>query len=97
MSLKEKDIDYLSNLSKLDVPSSSKVQMLEKLQQIIELVSKINAADTKNIKPMAHPLDVFQSLREDIVTEKNDIENMQNLVPEHAKSDGVYLVPKVIE
>jgi aspartyl-tRNA(Asn)/glutamyl-tRNA(Gln) amidotransferase subunit C len=44
---------------------------------------------------MAHPLDVAQRLRPDVVTEPNNRDHYQ----ENAASvtDGLYLVPKVIE
>ncbi len=44
---------------------------------------------------MAHPLDAAQRLRPDTVTERNERDSLQKNA--QAVSDGLYLVPKVIE
>jgi len=51
--------------------------------------------DTRDIKPLAHPLEATQRLRPDTVTETNDRENFQQVAPQ--TENGLYLVPKVIE
>ena len=55
----------------------------------------MNAIDTTDVKPMAHPMDVSQRLRKDIVQEKNQREAFQKIAPN--TKDGLYLVPQVIE
>ena len=55
----------------------------------------MNSVDTKSIEPMSHPLNVFQPLRKDKVTEKNDRENLQKNAP--SIQAGLFMVPKVIE
>ena len=44
---------------------------------------------------MAHPLEVRQRLREDVVTETDQRERFQAIAPQ--VEDGLYLVPRVIE
>ena len=44
---------------------------------------------------MANPLDAAQPLREDVVTETDQREQLQAVAP--AVSDGLYLVPRVVE
>jgi len=55
----------------------------------------MNAVDTQGVKPMAHPLDAVQRLREDVVTEADQREHFQQHAP--LVEDGLFLVPKVIE
>ena len=55
----------------------------------------MDAVDTENVTPMAHPQDAFQRLREDIVTEVNQREHFQEIAPDVER--GLYLVPQVIE
>lgn len=61
----------------------------------MNLVEQMDAVDTENVSPMAHPQDAFQRLREDTVTEENQREHFQKNAP--AVEDGLYLVPQVIE
>jgi aspartyl-tRNA(Asn)/glutamyl-tRNA(Gln) amidotransferase subunit C len=44
---------------------------------------------------MAHPFEMVQRLREDVVSEVNQREHLQQHAP--AVQDGLFLVPKVIE
>ena len=63
------------------------------------LVEKMRSVDTTGIEPLAHPLgaiqDVTLRLREDRVSEPNNIEANQRNAP--AVENGLFLVPKVIE
>jgi len=55
----------------------------------------MDAVDTENVSPMAHPHAAFQRLREDVVTETNQREHFQQTTPHVEK--GLYLVPKVLD
>ena len=66
-----------------------------KLSNILDLFSQMQAANTDDVLPMAHPLDQVQRLRPDVVTEKNQREKLQSVAP--ATENGLYLVPQVIE
>ena len=55
----------------------------------------MNAVDTDNVEPLAHPADAVQRLRADIVTETNQREKYMACAP--AQENGLFLVPKVIE
>ena len=69
--------------------------VLAKLSDIVDLVSQLEAEDTTDVVPMAHPLDQTQKLRSDQITETDKHQLYQknaSLVEE-----DLYLVPKVIE
>ena len=55
----------------------------------------MNAVDTDNVQPLAHPLEIDARLRPDVVTDENQREKNQRCAPQ--VKDGYYLVPKVIE
>ena len=58
-------------------------------------IEQMNGVDTSGVTPMAHPLDMAQRLREDVVSEENQREHLQAHAP--AVENGLFLVPKVIE
>jgi len=68
---------------------------VDKLSRIVDFVDQLSQADTSDVVPMAHPLDAAQRLRPDAVTEADRRDEFQENAP--AVSDGLYLVPKVIE
>ena len=95
MSLDKDQVQHIALLSRLKLTDQEFDQTVDKLSRIVDFVDQLSQADTENVVPMAHPLNESQRLREDVVTEPNDRE----LVQENAASveDGLYLVPKVIE
>ena len=95
MSISPKEVLKIANLARLQIQQDEVEQYAKDLSNIIQLVEQMNAVDTKDIVPMAHPLDVTQRLREDKVTEENQREKFQAIAP--AAEKGLYLVPKVIE
>ena len=95
MSLDKDQVQHIAVLSRLKITDQEFDQTVEKLSRIVDFVDQLSQANTENVVPMAHPLNESQRLREDVVTEPNDREHVQ----ENAASveDGLYLVPKVIE
>ncbi len=89
------DIQKLANLARLDIDESSLDEVASRISNVLKLVDQLQAADTDNVAPMAHPLDAVQRLRADVVTETNQRERFQTIAP--ATEDGLYLVPKVID
>jgi len=95
VSLDKDQVQHIAVLSRLKITDQEFDQTVEKLSRIVDFVDQLSQANTENVVPMAHPLNESQRLREDVVTEPNDREHVQ----ENAASveDGLYLVPKVIE
>jgi len=95
VSLDREDIDKLCVLARLEITDEEMADVRSKLSDIVELVDELQAVDTENVTPMAHPLDREQRLRKDSVTETDDHERIQKNAP--AVERALYLVPKVIE
>ena len=95
MSLDKNDVEKIAHLARLSLDEKDIPGYAGSLSSILELVEQMNAVDTENVAPMAHPHDAFQRLREDVVTEENQREHFQKIAPE--VEDGLYLVPQVIE
>jgi len=95
MSISTDEVLKIANLARLKINQEEVEQYATDLSSIINLVEQMNAVDTKDILPMAHPLDATQRLREDSVTEENQRDKFQIIAP--AAEQGLYLVPKVIE
>ena len=95
MSLNRDDVKKIALLARLEVGEEDIELSVQNLSDILLLVEQMNAVDTSDIMPMAHPLDTSQRLRIDEVTEPNQREHFQAIAPQ--TKDGLYLVPKVIE
>jgi aspartyl-tRNA(Asn)/glutamyl-tRNA(Gln) amidotransferase subunit C len=93
------EIKHLAQLSSLELNPDQAEQLSKELDDIFQLVGKLQAVDTTNIEPLFHPIamisELQQPLRADVVSEKNDREN--NLLNAPDSHEGLFLVPKVIE
>lgn len=95
MSLKFEDIQKLGELARLRIEPDAVDDLVEKLSNILAFVDQLQAADTSDVPPMAHPLDTNQRLRPDAVTETDAHTLYQRNAA--AVEAGLYLVPKVID
>ncbi|MCF6345733.1 MAG: Asp-tRNA(Asn)/Glu-tRNA(Gln) amidotransferase subunit GatC [Thiomicrorhabdus sp.] len=95
MSLGKTEVEYISRLTQIEVQEDAVEGVAQKLSNILELFAQMEAADTQDILPMAHPLDAVQRLRADVVTEIDQHEKLQAIAP--AAAEAHYLVPQVIE
>ena len=95
MSLSNDDVAKIAHLARLAVDPSDVEPIGRELSTILDLVAQMEAADTDDVTPMAHPLDMAQRLRPDRVSETNQREAYQANAP--AVENGLFLVPKVIE
>lgn len=95
MAISEAEVKKVARLARLAVPDERLAAYTQNLCNILDLVDQLSAVDTTGVEPMAHPLEMTQRLREDVVTETDHREKYQSVAPE--VENGLYLVPKVIE
>jgi len=95
VSLDKDQVRSIAVLARLNVGDEEIAETTQKLSRIVDFVDQLSQADTADVVPMAHPLDVPQRLRPDQVSETDDRDRYQQNAPSVA--DGLYLVPKVIE
>lgn len=95
MAIDRSDVEKIAELARLGVSNDEIASLSTDLSNILRLVEQMNGVDTTGVEPMAHPLQMAQRLRSDQVTEANQREQFQAIAPE--TSNGLYLVPKVVE
>lgn len=95
MSLTAVDVNKIAHLARLGIDGQDIDSYAKDLSGMLDLMTSMGELDTSGIEPMAHPLDQVQRLRADIVTEADQRGQFQAIAPQI--SDGLYLVPKVIE
>lgn len=95
MSLTKREVENVAHLARLEITGAEIERVVDNLSSIIDFVDQLQAAETDEVLPMAHPLDMNQRLRTDEVTEDDRRQRFQGNAP--AVEAGLYLVPKVIE
>lgn len=95
MALSPSEVAKIAHLARLQLSPDEEAAVTARLNDILGMINRLQAADTTGVAPMAHPLDATQPLRDDVVTESDRHEAYQAIAP--ATEAGLYLVPKVIE
>ena len=95
MSIKKSEIAYISSLSKLKMEDVEMDNYTRQISDILKMIQQLEKDDTDDIEPMAHPLNMKQRLRADVITEENHRDLYQNNAVEF--EEGFYKVPKVID
>jgi len=95
VSLSKDQVQHIAKLARLELSEDEYAESVKKLSKIVDFVDHLSEADTEGVVPMAHPLDVAQRLRPDVVIEANERDHYQQNAA--SVSGGLYLVPKVIE
>ncbi len=95
MSLSPDDVKRIAALARIEIDDTQAQATQAQLNTIFDLIAAMQAVDTAAIEPMAHAQEVYQRLREDVVTETDRHAAFQAVAP--AVENGLYLVPKVIE
>jgi len=95
MSLDKKQVKEIAQLARLNINDSEAQRATAELNNILHLMAELSEIDTKDVEPMAHPLDMSQRLREDVISETDLSEEFQAIAPQTGKKH--FLVPTVIE
>ncbi|MFK8082230.1 MAG: Asp-tRNA(Asn)/Glu-tRNA(Gln) amidotransferase subunit GatC [Granulosicoccus sp.] len=95
MALTPDDIAAIAHLARVGIEPDELAPLAEDVSSVLSLVEQLQAIDTKDVEPMAHPASASLWLREDEVSETNQREILQAPAPE--TQDGYFLVPRVIE
>lgn len=95
MALDEQDIKAIAHLARIGLDDSALAPLATDLSTVLDLVDQMNAIDTDGVEPMAHPGNAVLRLREDVVTELDQRDKLQQVAP--AVEQGFFLVPRVIE
>ena len=99
MSITPDQLQRIARLARIAVSQTDSDALTGRLNQVLGLIDRLQAVDTRGIEPMAHPLDgrleVRQRLRPDEVTEPDQRDAFQQGLA--TVEQGLYLVPKVVE
>ena len=95
MSLEKKQVKEIAQLARLNISDSEALQTTAELNNILNLMAELSEIDTEDVEPMAHPLDMSQRLRDDVVSETDLSDDFQAIAPKTGKQH--FLVPTVIE
>ncbi len=95
MTISPEELKKVASLARLSIDEQLLPVYMQKINSVLAMIAEMEKANTEDIKPLSHPLEITQRLRSDEISEANQRESFQAIAPK--TSVGLYLVPKVIE
>ncbi|WP_428386385.1 Asp-tRNA(Asn)/Glu-tRNA(Gln) amidotransferase subunit GatC [Mucisphaera sp.] len=92
--ISEADVRHVAKLSRLSLSDEEVHRMTDQLGAILSYIQKLSELDVQGVEPMAHPLDLTNSLRDDVAAEGLTTE--QALANAPAADPPYFQVPKVL-
>jgi len=87
-------IEYLEGASNISLSKEDKIQLKDEMQDIIEMMSKINELDTENVAERSQPLDQVNVFREDVVMPSFDRDLILLNAKEH--NGEMFIAPRTV-
>ena len=91
--ISKEDTRHVAKLARLELSEEEVEKFSRQLGDILGYVEQMNEIDTTNVKPMAHPFDIVNVMREDEVYYENTKEELMQNAPD--EEDGFFKVPKI--
>lgn len=95
MKITDEMVDYIAELSRLEVQPGEKAQVANDLSAIIGYMDKLNDLDTGEIEAMSHVSAIKNVFRKDEVKPSIDRELLLKEAPQ--RDDESFVVPKTVE
>ena len=95
MNINTEMVDYIAELSRLELQAGEKQAMTAQLEQIIAYMDVLSKLDTKDVEPMSHVFPVKNVLREDEVEPSQDRAELLAGAP--VPNGEAFLVPKAVD
>ncbi len=95
MAISDDEVSAIARLARLEIKEQDLAAVGAGLGRVLEFVRQMDAIDTTNIEPLAHPLELAAHRRADEVLEP-DLRDVYQLGAPQVQN-ALYLVPKVIE
>ncbi|GGZ95172.1 Asp-tRNA(Asn)/Glu-tRNA(Gln) amidotransferase subunit GatC [Ignatzschineria ureiclastica] len=95
MKIDHKTVEWLAYLAHLHIDEDKVMSQQIRLENMAEVIRDIRTVDTEGVAPMTNPFDATLTLRADVVTVKNERDELQKL--SQSVENGLYLVPQVLD
>ncbi len=95
MKIDKRDIEYIANLSRIELSESEKEMFVHQLGDILTYIEKLNELNTEDTKPMINTMNAYNIFREDKLVPSISHEEATSSAP--VSMGAFFKVPKVID
>ena len=94
MKITRDEVLHVARLARLELGDDAVEQFAGQLADILDYVEILGQADTRDVEPTSHVLDLTNALRPDVLGEQLDRRRALANAPD--KTSDSFLVPKVV-
>ena len=94
MSISRDDVVHVAKLARLGLSDDEIGMFAEQLSAVVGYVDQIAELDLDGVPPTAHPVELTNVFREDIV--KPSLSQAEVLANAPEQEDGAFVVPKIV-
>jgi aspartyl-tRNA(Asn)/glutamyl-tRNA(Gln) amidotransferase subunit C len=95
MAANDFDVKYVAHLARLSLSPEEEQKFGAQLGQVLTYIEKLKQVDVSQVEPTAHAVPLVNITRADEVRPSLDHEEAMRNAP--AKTNGLFLVPKIVE
>jgi aspartyl-tRNA(Asn)/glutamyl-tRNA(Gln) amidotransferase subunit C len=95
MSEAQIDIHYVAQLARLELTAEEESRLRGQLIDVLAYVEKLKELPTDAVEPMSHAVPLRNVMRPDAV--RPSLPQAEALRNAPAQSDGLFVVPKIVE
>ena len=95
MNITEEMVDYISQLSRLQLPAEERTAMTAQLEDIVAYMDVLGTLDTADVEPLSHVFPIKNVLRPDQVAPSFPRADL--LAGSPAGDSETFLVPRTVE
>ena len=95
MALDKEIVAHIAKLARLEITESDLDVMSKELSEILSWIEQLEEVDIDGFEPMTSVVKMDLKVREDVVTDGDQADDIVANAPEH--NDHFFVVPKVIE
>ncbi len=95
MQITKELVQYIAELSRIKLSEQDAENMQNDLGAIVNYMEILNKLDTEGVEPISHIFNITNVMREDVVVESYDRDEILKNAPE--RTDETVVVPKTVE
>lgn len=95
MAITREEVEHVARLARLELSEEELERFREQLSAVLERAQRIQALDLETVPPTAHPVDLSNVWRDDVVVPFIDTAAILDNAP--AVEDGKFRVPQILE
>ena len=89
------DVKYVAHLARLHLTPEEETKFGEQLGQVLGYIEKLKELDVSSVEPTAHAMPLVNVTRPDQIRPSLPHEDALRSAP--AQSNGLFIVPKIVE